>query len=194
MTGVKNRLAVVLVFVLLAVMLSGCRQKRPFQLQPSLKHGVQAVDNNPTDDPDDVDITGTPVITGESYNLIMVRFYSVDASNASVRNATVMERDDVAITPERILGYLIDSLEDESVTLGFNSVSVNNGQVIIDFDDTIKKISKTSTDLELAVLDAAAQSILDNVEGCQSIIFHINDGAYKTDNLSFGYNDSYMDY
>lgn len=192
MTRFWHRLAIVLVFVLLVGMLSGCRKKRPFIIQPATKHGVVIDDNNQPDDPDD--ITVTPVITGDDYNLIVVRFYTVNATNSMVKTATVMEREDVAITPEKILDYVIDSLEDESITLSYNSVAANNGNIIIDFDDSIIRISRSSADLEMAVLDAAAQSILDNIDGCQSIIYRINGGAYKTDNLSFGIDYSYMDY
>lgn len=194
MTKGLRRVITVLVFVLFAVTLTGCRQKRPFHLQPSLNHPLHVNANSGEDDPDDTDVTVTPMITGDDYNLIAVRFYSVNASNATVRNSTVMEREDLVITPELILGYLIDSLEDESVTLSYNSVTMENGGVVIDFDDSIRRIAKSSAELENAVLDAAAQSILDNVEGCVSITYHINGGAYTTDNISFGYYDTYMDY
>lgn len=192
MSRVKRRMAIVLVFVLLVCVLSGCRQKRTFHLQPSTKHTLR-VAGSTADDIDDNDPTVTPVITSGAYNLIAVHYYSVDASNSNVKNATVMERDDIEITPELILDYLIDSLADESVSLSYNSIDVNNGSVVIDFDNSIVNISETNAELEFAVLDAVAQSILDNIDGCKSITYHINGGAYKTDNLSFGFNDIYMD-
>lgn len=191
MTLVRRRLAIAFVFVLLVVVLSGCRKKRPFILQPSTRPRIDMNIQDPDDDTEDTNVT--PVITGEAYNLIMVHFYTVDAASASVKSATVMEREDVELTPERVLGYLADSLEDESVTLNINSATENNGNIIVDFDDSIKIISQQSADLELAVLDAAAQSILDNIK-CGSIIFRIGGEAYRTANLSFGIDYSYMDY
>lgn len=188
----RTGIYVVLIVVLsLCLSLTGCRQKRPLQGIPSFHHSHMYVNEDQIDDTNDPIIT--PVITGANYNLVSINYYAVNVTESKVINAVAMEIENTVITPERILGYLIDSLEDESITLSYNSIEMNDGNVTIDFTDTIYPISLSGVDLEYAVLDAAAQSILDNIKDATSVSYHINGNAYKTANLSFGYNDVYMD-
>lgn len=144
-----------------------------------------------TDDSDDTSVT--PVITGENFNLIAMKYYIVNASNSTLKTTTAMIRDDAEITPKLILDYICDSLEDESVTLSYKSIEVNDGICTINFDDSIIRIAEQNADLEEAILDAASQSILDNIEGCRGISLMINDGEYSTQNLKFSLTDIYMD-
>ena len=135
----------------------------------------------------------TPLITGQNFKLLGIFIYTVDATSESVVNKTVMVKESTEITPELIIDYIIDSLKDESVELNVKDVSYNNGDCIVDFDDTVKSIAKKSAKLENAILDAIAQSVLDNVDGCKKIKYRINGSAYSTANRTFALDYVYMD-
>ena len=49
-----------------------------------------------------------------------------------------------------------------------------------------------SADIETAMLDCMAYSLLDNLEFCSNVYFRTNEGAYESENLSLEYDESYL--
>ncbi len=180
---VKSVFAVLLASVLV-FSLSACTHKT---------HDPDGPDTPPSTDPDNR-VSESPtntVISGE--NLSSIRIYTVDADSESVVSKVVMVRANTEVTPSLILEYLADSFKDESLKISFDSVDFSNETCIVSFTDSIYSIASQSVGLEEAVLDATAQSILDNVDGCLAIVFRINNGAYETSNFTFDLNYVYMD-
>ena len=119
--------------------------------------------------------------------------YSVNASSESVVNQTVMLDEKTEITPSLIIDYVTEALKDESIKLSFDGIEYSNGRCIVNFDDSILNIAKSSSNLENAVLDAIAQSVLDNVDGCMEIVYRIHGQRYSTANRTFDIDYVYMD-
>ena len=171
-----------------------------------LAAAVLACRTNPDDNPDHRVTAGpeptgrqdvievTPRVTsGEHLKLFGLHIYTVNATTESVINQTVMLSEDTEITPALLIDYISEALKDESINLSFESVEYEDGCCVVDFDDSIFTIASKSASLEDAVLDAIAQSILDNVDGCLKIIYRIKGAAYSTVNRTFDYNYVYMD-
>jgi len=134
-----------------------------------------------------------PVISGPDLSLVGLMIYTVNATTESVVSTTVMVAQDTEVTPVLVTDYIVDALEDESLTVSFEGIDYDNGICVVDFDDSIYAIANKSADLENAVLDAIAQSILDNVEGCMKVVYRIHDASYSTKNRTFAYDFVYMD-
>lgn len=185
MRMICKRIAVVLLVVVLTAAFYAC-EKNPAP---------------PGDDPDAtpeltpradiVDVT--PVISGKDFKLVGLLIYTVDATSESVVNQTVMLAENTEITPALIIDYITEALKDESVKLSFDGIEYSNGRCIVDFDDSILSIAKASPDLENAVLDAIAQSVLDNVDGCMEIVYRLHGQRYSTANRTFDIDYVYMD-
>ena len=171
--------------IVFAVTLCACHKEDP---DPS----GQNPDSSPTPTTPDT-VTIAPVISGGGINLVAKLIYTVDASTAKVVRSTVMVRDDTDITPALVIDCIVDSLKDESLNLSFDGVEYSDGVCVVDFDDSIYTIAGKSADLEDAILDCIAQSVLDNVEGCMKIIYRIHNEAYSTVNRHFAYDFVYMD-
>ena len=62
---------------------------------------------------------------------------------------------------------------------------------IISFSSQGKPIKKCSEKMEKMILECFANSVLDNVEGCEQVIFRMDGKAYQSPNLSFGKNEVY---
>ena len=155
-----------------------------------------SVDADPTDIPAPTapdTVTIAPVISGDRLNIVAKLLYTVDAASETVVSTTVMVSADTEMTPALVLDYIVESLNDESLSLSFDDIKYSDGVCIVDFDDSIYTIAGKSSELELAILDCIAQSVLDNVEGCKQVIYRIHDRAYSTANLSFAYDFVYMD-
>lgn len=171
--------------IVFAVSLCACHKENP---DPS----GQNPDSSPTPTTPDT-VTIAPVISGGGINLVAKLIYTVDASTAKVVRSTVMVRDDTDITPALVIDCIVESLKDESLNLSFDGIEYSDGVCVVDFDDSIYTIAGKSADLEDAILDCIAQSVLDNVDGCMKIIYRIHNEAYSTVNRHFAYDFVYMD-
>lgn len=153
------------------------------------------------DDPYEDDINSTseditvtsPLSPNENISIRSFNYYTVNVNSNTVKSAVGAVSTDVPLSPELIMEFLIDSLEDESVIIGLDKVELANGHCTVSFDESIASVAETGAGLETAVLDAAAQSILDNIVGCSSVSFRIMGEAYSTVNLSMSLDEVYMD-
>ncbi|MBQ3912604.1 MAG: hypothetical protein II694_06505 [Lachnospiraceae bacterium] len=168
-----------------AVMLCACRKQDPDIGDPDPAE-------SPTPTMHDT-VTIAPVISGGRFNLVAKLIYTVDADTSRVVRSTVMVRDDTDITPALVIDFIVDSLKDESLNLSFDGIEYEDGVCVVDFDDSIYTIAGKSADLEDAILDCIAQSVLDNVDGCMSVIYRIHNEAYSTVNRHFAYDFVYME-
>ena len=178
--------AMLLLCVFLCAGISSCTHaKEPVPLvEPT-----QAVTSNEPDNEPEI----TKTIPGkDDTKVVTLRYYTV-SGDGQLERATSMVQDTTAITPELVLDFLIDSLEDESLVLKVESVTIADSVCVISFDDTIYDIASEGERIEDAVLDAIAQSILDNVPEVSSVRYLINGGKYVTDNNSFTQDSAYMD-
>ncbi len=171
--------------IVFAVTLCACHKENP---DPSGQDPVSSPSPTSTDR-----VTIEPVISGGGINLVAKLIYTVDASTAKVVRSTVMVRDDTDITPSLVIDCIVESLKDESLNLSFDAIDYSDGVCVVDFDDSIYTIAGKSADLEDAILDCIAQSVLDNVDGCMKIIYRIHNEAYTTVNRHFAYDFVYMD-
>ena len=172
--------------IVLAVVLCACRKDPKEPDTPDTEASP-----TPTAAADKVTIA--PVISGGGINLVAKMIYTVNASTMRVVSTTVMVREDTEMTPALVADYIVDSLKDESLNLSFDGIEYSDGVCVVDFDDSIFTIAGKSSDLEDAILDCIAQSVLDNVEGCTEVIYRIHNEAYSTVNRHFAYDFVYMD-
>lgn len=185
--GRMKHILITLIVILSLIFVCGCTDRGNKDID-----GPNGPDVTPVQDEID-DPVITSVISNDEFSLITIEYYTVIPDTATLKSSTALVRTDSDITPVLILDYLCDSLEDESVELSYNGADLSDGICTIDFDESIVRISEESAELEMAILDAAAQSILDNIEGCRGVRVILNGASYSTQNLKFSLNDIYMD-
>lgn len=146
--------------------------------------------NSSVENEDEQELKETVVPNTVLENIV---YYTVDSASAEVKalNALIIGGD--VKLPWRIVELVLNSLADESIEVNILSVIINDEVCVIDFDDSIQDVASMGAGIENAVLDAFAQSMLDNFDDCGSVIFRINSKPYKTKNNSFGLNQIYMD-
>ena len=174
-------LTLILFIVLVVAFSASCNKDNP---------GSNHNEPSPTaEEPDDPSVTGydVPNATGIS----KISYYTV-SSNGKVRGASSLISESTKITPELVLSYFIDSLEDESIILEIDSVEVDDSICYISFNETINDIASQGKEFETAILDAAAQSVLDNFDNIDGIGYRINGNAYSTANYTFKTDSVYM--
>ncbi len=135
----------------------------------------------------------TKVVPGkDNTEVVTLRYYTV-RSDGQLERATSMVEGKTSITPEVVLDFLLDALEDESLVLNVDSVKISDSVCIISFDDSIYDIASEGERIENSVLDAIAQSILDNVADVTGVAYRIKGDRYETVNNSFTLDSVYME-
>ena len=185
----SNKMILLMLVLCLALLLSACdkRQPRPLLTKQDIEEELSQTE---TEEEPDL----TPVITGTNYNLVALSYYSVDVDTCEVIRSTTMIREGADITGSMIVDIIVDSLNDESISLGIDYIEEDDaGYCIISFDGQMEELSAAYPELEDAVLDAVAQSILDNVDSCSGVIYRILGREYVTEGNSFGIDYVYME-
>ena len=180
-----NKVLMTIIVVLSCAFCLSCTGKN--KQDPDLNDGPE-----PTyiDDPKEPDITSIDVPNDDT-PASRLGYYTVNSRGVLVRATSIISGKS-KVTPQLITEYVLDSLEDESIILETESITVEDSDCIISFTDSIYDIAAEGLVLETAVLDAISQSILDNIESVAGIIFRINGEAYSTKNLSFKIDAVYM--
>lgn len=170
-------------FILICLFLASCTKKDP-DTDPAITQQPTNIDEKDDPKATSYEVLNNPQVT-------KIGYYSVDTSG-KIKRATSLVNDSASVTPELILSYFVDSLEDESIVLEIDDVSVQDEICRISFNDSIYDVSSMGKIVETAVLDAAAQSILDNIDDVTGVSYYINNKQYSTNNYSFELNSIYM--
>ncbi|MBQ9120286.1 MAG: hypothetical protein IJY09_09590 [Lachnospiraceae bacterium] len=133
----------------------------------------------------------TPEISFTPGTLKTITYYTISDSMLK-EEATAVLAADTVLTPEYLARYVADSMEDASVTVEIDSVSVEKELVVVSFAEDSMPVCDTKAELEGEILDAIAQSILENLEEYTGVIFRVLDGHYISENRSYDKNSVYL--
>lgn len=139
----------------------------------------------------DNDLIPTPNVTMMATKEISI--YSMNASSTQKEAITALVPESTEITPNLIVEMVEDAMADASFVIGIDSVTINNDTVIVSFRDDKPPVVNVSKEAETAILDAIAQSLLDNLQDYTKVNFRILGNSYQTDNYSFDLNYIYME-
>ena len=113
------------------------------------------------DDEDNLDDdTPTPTIVQPIENIELLVYVVNSSTELDPVTALVPACSD--ITPELIVNTVVDSMADQSLVIGVESVSTKDDAVIISFYSDKPPLSNVGSGLENAILDALAQSLTEN--------------------------------
>lgn len=119
--------------------------------------------------------------------------YSVDAESKELFVETAVVSGESALTPMLLLDTVTDSLEDQSYYVTIDEVETEGTTLIVSFSAEAAPAVGCTEQEERLILDAIAQSVLDNLNEYGRIIFRIQGEAYVSENLSFDKDAVYME-
>ncbi len=90
---------------------------------------------------------------------------------------------------EYICSLVVENMDEQDVLV--TGCQKDGKNAIVSFADEKQPIKECSAQMEQLILDAFANSILDNVNDCTGVIFRCDGDAYKSENLSFERNEMY---
>ena len=133
----------------------------------------------------------TPEITFTPSKLKTITYYTISDSLMKEEATAVLSAYTV-LTPEYLVEYVADSMADTAVTIEIDSVTVEEKLVIVSFTEESMPVCNTKAELEGEILDAIAQSILENLEEYSGVVFRVMGESYSSENRSYDKNSVYL--
>ncbi len=182
MKNTTRKLTVILVLFLI-VLTTACTKKVELKKDSS----ITIVTPSAAQDKETAKATVTPTATKE------ISIYTMNENTQDVESVSAFVSEDTKITPEFIVDKVADSLAERLIDVGIDSVTTEKDTVIVSFLSDAPPVVQVDLTVETTILDAIAQSLVDNLLEYPKVIFRIEGKEYKSDNLSFGLNSVYLD-
>lgn len=201
---------VILILILISIFyLTGCNSIRlktnKDTDQPNNKlennEDITNIDASVDDDTEDPDYTDdeskldgdtpTPTVIQPIENIELL-IYVVNSST-ELDPVTALVPANSELTPELIVNTVVDSMADQSLAIGVESVTTQDDAVIISFYSDKPPLSNVGSGLEIAILDALAQSLTENLDDYHKIIYRVEGGPYKSGHIELEIDEVYFE-
>lgn len=183
----KRYVRLIAIMILCMICVCGCERRQAVEKQPSPTNEV-TITIQPTIEP-------TKEVAIEIQALDEQRelsIYSIDSQSAEKISITAMISSGKEITPEMIVDKVVESMVDETFMIGIDEVTTDGDAVIVSFLDDQPPVTNVSSSVEGEILDAIAQSLLDNLEDYHKVIFRVLGGPYESSHIMMDQNTVYM--
>jgi hypothetical protein len=124
---------------------------------------------------------------------IELPLFTVNVDTGEIEAVTALVPADTEITPDLIVEKVIESMADRSLEVGIEAVSTEGKAVIVSFYKDKAPLSEMGSGYEAAILDAIAQSLIDNLEDYNKVIYRAEGEAYTSGHFEFDINDVYLE-
>ncbi len=138
------------------------------------------------------EVTPTPAQIKPTEN-VELTIYTVNVSTAEPENAIALIPADIDITPELIVDKVVESMADRSLDVGIESVTARGDTVIVSFYKNKAPLSEIGSGYEVAILDAIAQSLVDNLESYKKVIYRAEGKAYASGHIELELDEVYLE-
>lgn len=152
------------VFCLISIILCGCKDKNTVSS----------------------DTTAAVVATRSPMETLTI--YSINSDAMSLIPVSVKKVSDKN-TLKYICSLVVENLDEQDVEV--SECTKEGTTAIVSFSADSQPVCECSKKMEKLILDAFANSLLDNVPDCDGVIFRCEGKAYKSENRSFGKNEMY---
>lgn len=133
----------------------------------------------------EVEGTPTPVPT-QKIKIETLAIYSINSDNMTLIPVSV-RKGFQKLSPSYVAGLVMENLNEENIAI--TDIYQKGKKVIVSFDPDGKPVKNCTAKMETLILEAFANSLLDNVKNCSQVIFRCDGKEYKSDQYSFGLNE-----
>jgi hypothetical protein len=120
--------------------------------------------------------------------------YTIDSETAEKIALTAVVSADREITPQLIVDKVVESMADQAFMIGIDSVTTQDDAIIVSFLDNQPPVMNVGSSVEGEILDAIAQSLLDNLEGeYHKVIYRVMGEAYVSGHFAFDIDHVYLE-
>lgn len=119
--------------------------------------------------------------------------YTVNIDTGNIEAETALIPVGTKLTPELIVDKVVESMADRSIEVGIENVSHEGDSIIVSFYKDKAPLGQIGAVYEAAILDAIAQSLMDNLKEYKKVIYRAEGEAYISGHFEFGLNDVYLE-
>ncbi|NLZ82858.1 MAG: hypothetical protein GX915_04245 [Clostridiales bacterium] len=143
-----------------------------------------------TEKTDDTSIPVEPDIQPKANTPLLI--YTIDSEKGEIEPVTAMIPDDTEITAQLIIDKVVEAMADKSLQIGIESVTAHADNVIVSFYSDQPPLANVGAGIELAILDAIGQSLIDNLPDCNKIIYQVEKEAYVSGHMVLDIDEAYF--
>jgi len=118
--------------------------------------------------------------------------YTIDSNSGDIEPDIALIPEGNVITPELIVTTAVESMADQSLKVGIENVSTEGDAVIVSFYSDQPPLRDVGGGIETAILNALAQSLLDNLDDYSKVIYRVEGNAYSSDHIELGFDEVYL--
>lgn len=153
------------------------------------RNGEEPSNQNPDDNK--TENTPTPSLI-EPIASIELPVFAVDAELGEIKLVTALIPKGTEITPELIIDTVVEAMADQSIMVGIENVTTEDKAVIVSFYKDKAPVAGLGGSFEGAILNAIAQSLIDNLEDYSKVIFRVEGEAYVSGHIELGIDEVYL--
>lgn len=157
----------------------------------SENNGAEKIDVlNKNNEPSDTD-NPTPTVIQPTQNVELLIYVVNNAADLDPVYALVPA--DEEITPQLIVETVVDSMADRSILIGVESVTTEGDTVIVSFYSDKAPLKDVGASFESAILDAIAQSLVENLDDYNKVIYRVEGGPYISGHIELEKDEVYFE-
>lgn len=133
-------------------------------------------------------------VTSEPVGTKQITIYTISDTSGEVEVYPALISEDTDLTPELIVDMVTDALADSSIIVDIDKVTEKDDTVIVSFKSGNPPVEGVGSGTETAILDAYAQSLVDNFKDkYPKVIFQLDGKAYSSGHYLFKLDEVYLD-
>ncbi len=133
------------------------------------------------------EVTQTVTESGE----VGIQVYTIDMNSMQSVSETVYFMEGEKVTAKNILKEVCELFKANTINIEVNGIKQKKDVLYVSFAKDSAPIVDVSKKVEEIILESIAKSLVDNLEGVEKIVFQVDDGAYKSENMELGENEAY---
>ena len=106
---------------------------------------------------------------------------------------TALVSKDIDITPEIVVDTVVESMADNSIMVGIEEVISEDDTIIVSFYSDKAPLTNVGSGIEIGILNAIAQSLLDNLDDYNKIIYRAEGEVYSSGHIELAIDEVYME-
>ena len=122
-----------------------------------------------------------------------LQIYTLSADLQDVEAVTALVSAEGELTPEIIVEIVLEAMADTAYFVEVTGIYTEEGMITIDFCKDGPPVTNTNHTVEIAILDAIGQSLLDNLPDYNQVSYSIEGEAYKTENIELALGECYIE-
>lgn len=117
--------------------------------------------------------------------------YTIDMDTMQSAREMVYLMKGEELNAENILKKVIELFKINAIEIEVNGIKQKKDVMYVSFAKNSAPVVDVSQKVEEVILESIAKSLLDNLEDVDKIVFQVDSGAYKSENLELGKNEVY---